>query len=82
MEERLLGRYCLLIFIIALVVGLCVLCGMTVLESVLIFVFGVLWLNFIMWMMCGFKPRTIRFVLFWWLSVLLNKPELLYPDLD
>ena len=77
-----MGRLFLLVFVVLIAVGLPVLCGMTLFESVLIFILAVFWLDFMVWMMRGFKPRTVRFILFWWLSVLLDKPELIYPNLD
>ena len=75
-----MGRILLLILIVGFVLSLAVITGFTLLEGVIIFVLGVFSLGFLAWIIQGFRPNLIRCILFWWIAMLLNKHELLYPD--
>jgi len=75
-----MGRVFLLVLVILLSVGIPVLCGFTLLEAIIIFILGVFWIGFLGWMLRKCKSSMIRCVLFWFLSIILDKPELLYPN--
>ena len=75
-----MGRIFLLVLVILLSVGVPVLCGFTLLEALIIFILGVFWLGFLGWMLRKCKSNMIRCVFFWFLSILLDKPVLIYPE--
>lgn len=75
-----MGRVLLLILVLVLVVGIGMICGFTLLEGMIIFVVGIFSVGFMAWIVQGFRPNLFRCILFWWISQLLSKPQLLYPN--
>jgi hypothetical protein len=75
-----MGRILFLILVVGFVLSLAVITGFTFLEGVIILVLGIFCLGFLAWIIQGFRPNLIRCILFWWIAMLLNKHELLYPD--
>jgi len=75
-----MGRVFILILVVVFVLGLAVITGFTLFEGVIIFVLGVFFLGFLGWIIQGFRPNLVRCILFWWIAMLLNKHELLYPN--
>jgi len=73
-------RAFLMIFIIAVALGVCILCGISVQESVVIVLAGILSLGFLGWIVEGFKCNFFGCILFWWIAKMFDKPEILYPD--
>ena len=65
---------------LAIMMGVPLICGFSLLETVIILILGIFSLGFVAWIVQGFKPNLIRCVLFWWIANLFNKPGLLYPD--
>ena len=74
-----MGRLFLLALVIFLSVGIPVICGFKLLEAIIIFLLAVFWLGFLGWLLRKCGSSMVRCVLFWFLSILLGKPELLYP---
>jgi len=73
-------RFLMFVLTLALAVGLPVLCGFSLLEALLILLFASLGLGFLGWIIQGFRPNLLRCLLFWWMAMLFDKPEWLYPD--
>lgn len=74
-------RIIFLILIIAVGVGVPVYCGLSLIEGIIIFILAVLWLDFLSWVLQrGSRPPFTRYLFFWWVSAILDKPEWLYPD--
>jgi hypothetical protein len=73
-------RAAVMILVIALALTVCVVCGISIQESVVIVVAGIFSLGFLGWIAEGFRFNLFRSILFWWISKMLDKPELLYRD--
>ncbi|MBN1223180.1 MAG: hypothetical protein JXB23_08005 [Candidatus Aminicenantes bacterium] len=74
-----MARFIISFLVVFLVLGICLLCGFSILEALIIFVLGVFSLGFLGWIIQGFRPNLLRCILFWWISKLFGKPELLFP---
>ena len=72
-------RFLLLIFVFLLAVGIPMIGGFTFIEALIIFFLAIFWLGFLGWAMRKCNFGLIRCVLFWFFSIILGKPELLYP---
>jgi hypothetical protein len=78
MEDK-MWRFLLLIFVFILAVGIPVICGFAFIEALIIFCLAIFWLGFLGWAMRKCNSGMIRCVFFWFFSIILDKPELLYP---
>lgn len=73
-------RITMFILVLALALGLPVLTGFSLLEALIMLVLATLSLNFMGWIIQGFRPNFLRCLLFWWVAMLFDKPEWLYTD--
>jgi len=73
-------RFLMFILVLVLAIGLPLITGFSVLEALIILVLATLFLNFLGWIIQGFRPNLLRCILFWWIAQLFDKPEWLYPD--
>jgi hypothetical protein len=73
-------RFLMFILVLILALGIAVLTGFAVHEAVIIFVLATLSLNFLGWIIQGFRPNLLRCLFFWWIAQLFDKQEWLFPD--
>jgi uncharacterized membrane protein len=70
----------MILVIPAVVILAGVITGLSVFETLLIFVLGVIWLGFLGWILVErYRANLLRCLLFWWIAKMLDKPELIYP---
>ncbi len=76
-----MSRYLMLMFIVVFPITLCIICGFSFSEALIIFALGTISLGFLGWMVVErFRASFFRSLIFWWISKLLDKPELIYPE--
>jgi hypothetical protein len=74
-----MGRILLLILLIVLAMGIPMIGGFTFIEALTIFFLAVFWLGFLGWLMRKCSYGFMRCILFWVFSIILGRPDLLYP---
>ena len=74
-------RYLALVFVVVFPITLAMICGFSFSEALIILVLATISLGFIGWMVVEkFRAGFFRCLVFWWISKLLDKPELIYPE--
>ena len=75
-----MARVLVMMSVIALALSVCMLCGFSIQGSVLIVVGGIVSLGVLGWIVEGFRVNLLRCMFLWWISKMLDKPEMLHRD--